>query len=200
MRYNPLNIGGIFYVIAAFQFFVFELVSEILYPGYSVANNYVSDLGATCVNPPNTTSCVVHQPSAMIFDATVFLLGLMLLAGTFLVYLGTRKRPYFIVTAVADFVILLVGVFPENTGWIHAGISLVLFLFLGVSLILAWTIIKEGNVLRYATVAFGVLTLFFNYVNIPEVGVGGVERLIVLSALSGILTIGGHLAGNDSHP
>src|SRR5579862_5868724 len=98
MRYDSLKIGGVLYVIAAFQFFVFELIAEALYPGYSVANNYISDLGATCVNPPSTASCIVHQPSAMIFDTTVFFLGLMLLVGTLFVYLGTRKKPYLIVT------------------------------------------------------------------------------------------------------
>jgi hypothetical membrane protein len=200
VRYDSLKIGGVLYIIAAFQFFVFELVSETLYPGYSVANNYISDLGATCVAPPSTTSCVVHQPSAIIFDTTVFLLGLILLVGTIFVYRGTRKKAYFIVTMVADISVLLVGVFPENTGWIHAGISIVLFLFLGISLILAWSIVK-GSVFRYLTVALGVLTLYFNYLPVPAaVGVGGDERLIVISALAGILALGGCLTGQDSSP
>jgi hypothetical membrane protein len=156
-------------------------------------------LGATCIAPPSTTDCVVHQPSATIFDTTVFLLGLMLLAGTIFVYRGTRKKPYFIVTSVADIAILLVGVFPENTGWIHAGISIILFLFIGVSLILAYTIVK-GGVFKYLAVAFGVLTLYFNYLPVPApVGVGGDERLIVISALLGILALGAYLTGLDSH-
>jgi hypothetical membrane protein len=199
LRYDSLKIAGVLYIVAVFQFFIFELVAETLYPGYSVANNYISDLGATCVNPPSTASCIVHQPSATIFDATVFILGLLLLVGTFFVYNGTRKKPYFIVTAVADIAILLAGVFPENTGWIHADISVILFLFIGISLILAWTIVKAGSVFRYLTVAFGVLTLYFNYLPVPAaVGVGGDERLIVLSALSGILALGGYLTGQNS--
>jgi hypothetical membrane protein len=198
MRYDLLKIGGVLYVIAVFQFFVFELVAETLYSGYSVSNNYISDLGATCVAPPSTASCVVHQPSATIFDTTVFLLGLILLIGTILVYHATRKKPYFITTVVADLAILFVGVFPENTGWIHAGISIILFLFLGISLILAWTISK-GSLLGYLVVAFGVLTLYFNYLPVPAgVGVGGDERLIVLSALSGVLALGGYLTGQNS--
>ena len=201
MRYSDssLKIGGVLYVIAVFQFFIFELVAETLYPNYSVANNYISDLGATCVAPPSTTSCVLHQPSATIFDATVFLLGLILLAGTLFVYRGTRKKPYFIVTVIADLAILLVGVFPENTGWIHAGISVILFLFIGISLILAWTIVKKGSVFGYLAVAFGALALYFNFVPVPvPMGVGGDERLIVLSALSGVLSLGGYLTGQDS--
>jgi len=185
------------YIIAVFQFFIFELVAETLYPGYSVANNYISDLGATCINPPSTASCIVLQPSATIFDTTVFLLGLLLLLGTFFVYYGTRKKPYFIVAAVADIAILLVGVFPENTGWIHAGISIPLFLFSGISLILAWTIVK-GSIFRYVIVAFGALTLYFNFFSISALGNGGNERLLVLSILSGILALGGYLSGQNS--
>ena len=85
LRLEPLKVAGVLYVVAAFQFFVFELVAEALYSGYSVASNYISDLGATCLNPPSTARCVVHQPSATIFDTTVFVLGLLLLAGALLV-------------------------------------------------------------------------------------------------------------------
>lgn len=198
MRYQPLKIAGVLYVVAVFQFFVFELVAETLYPGYSVASNYISDLGATCVSPPSTLSCVVHQPSARIFDTTVILLGLLLLVGTLFVYLGTRKTPYFLTAAVADLAILLAGVFPENTGWAHAIDSIILFLFIGISLLLAWTIVR-GAAIRSLMVAFGVLTLFFNFTNVPagQVGVGGQERLLVLSLLVGLLVLGGYLAGQD---
>jgi len=198
-HYHPLKIAGVLYVVAVFQFFVFELVAETLYPGYSVASNYISDLGATCVNPPSILHCVVHQPTADIFDATVFLLGLMLLAGTCFVYHGTRKKLYCVTAAVADVAILLVGLFPENTGWTHAMLSVPLFYFLGISLVLAWTI-AEVDVIRYLVVASGALTLFFNVDNAAAgtVGVGGEERLLVLSALLGLLALGGYLTGQDS--
>ncbi|MBO0838146.1 MAG: DUF998 domain-containing protein [Actinobacteria bacterium] len=199
VRYSPLKIGGVLYLIAVFQFFVFELVAETLYPGYSVARNYISDLGGACVNPPSILHCVVHQPTATIFDTTVVLLGLMLLAGTLFVYLGTRKKLYFVTSAVADICILLVGVFPEPTGWPHAILSVILFYSLGISLILAWPIAK-GNVIRYVTLAAGILTLFFNVDNAAAgtIGVGGQERLLVLSALLGLVALGGYLIGQDS--
>jgi hypothetical membrane protein len=198
LRLNTIKIGGLLYVVAVFQFFVFELVAETLYPGYSVASNYVSDLGATCVNPPSNLSCVVHQPTAAIFDATVSLMGLLLLAGACFVYRGTRRKPSLITSAVADLAILLIGVFPENTGWAHAIVSEFSFVFTGISLILAWTIVS-GRIIRYLMVAFGALTLFFTLTDVParDVGVGGQERLLVLSALVGLLTLGGYLTGRD---
>ena len=201
MRYDPLKIGGLLYIAAVSQWFVFELVAETLYQGYSVSSNYISDLGATCVPPTSTTNCVVHQPSAAIFDTTTILLGLMLLVGTFLVYLGTRKRPYLAATAVFNVAFLLVGVFPENTGRTHDLISAVAAVFAGISLILAWTIAKKG-VFRYVAVAFGIPTLFFipvKYANaLAQMGVGGEERLLVLPALLGVLALGAYLTGQDS--
>lgn len=198
---SPLKVAGVLYVVAVFQFFVFELVAETLFPGYSVARNYISDLGGACVNPPSTLHCAVHQPTAAIFDTTVFLLGLLLLAGAVFVYLGTRKKLYFLTSAVADVAIILVAVFPEPTGWPHAILSVILFYFLGISLILAWTVATRG-VIRYLVVVFGALTLFFNVDSVAAgaVGTGGQERLLVLSALVGLLALGGYLTGQESSP
>jgi len=188
---NTIKIGVLLYVVAVFQFFVLELVAETLYPGYSVASNYISDLGATCVKPPSTLSCVVRQPAAKFFDARVFTMGLLLLAGVFLVYHAARKKPYFITSALADLAILLTEVFPENTGWAHVIVGDVVFYFTGISLVLAMTIVKKG-IIRYLAMAFGALTLFFTVTDIPAglVGVGGQERLLVLSALLGLLVLG----------
>lgn len=199
-RYSPLKIAGVLYIIGVFQWFAFELVAETLFPGYSVAHDYISDLGGKCVNPPNNLHCVVHQPTATIFDATVILLGLMLLAGTVFVYLGTRKKLYSLTAAVAGLGICLVGVFPEPTGWPHAILSVILFNALGISLILAWTITRR-DVIRYLVVVAGILTLFFNWVNAlgGTIGVGGQERLLVLSGLLGLLALGGYLTGRDSN-
>lgn len=198
LRSNTIKIAGLLYVVAVFQFFIFELVAETLYPGYSVASNYISDLGATCVKPPSTLECVVHQPSASIFNATVSLMGLMLLAGAGFVYYGTRRKPYLITSAVAYVAIFLAGVLPENTGEPHLVDSFFLFPFLGVSLVLAVTIVN-GRIIRYLMVAFGAMTLFFALTEVParQVGVGGQERLLVLSALVGLLVLGGYLTGRD---
>ena len=199
LRSNTIRLGGLLYVVGVFQFLIFELVAETLYPGYSVASNYISDLGATCINPPSNLNCVVHQPTATIFDVTVSLMGLALLAGAFFVYSGTRRKPYLITSAVADVAIVLIGVFPEDTGAAHAIASEFAFLFTGISLVLAWTIV-QGRIIRYLTLAFGVLTLFFTITSVPtkDVGVGGQERLLVLSALVGLLVLGGYLTGRDS--
>jgi hypothetical protein len=58
----------------------------------------------------------------------------------------------------------------------------------------------NGALIRYMPVIFGALTLFFNIFDVPArlVGAGGQERLLVLSPLVGLLSIGGYLTGQDS--
>jgi hypothetical protein len=56
----------------------------------------------------------------------------------------------------------------------------------------------KGGVFGYLAEAFGVLTLFFTFVGVPAVGVGGGEWLLVLPALLGTLALGGYLTGQDS--
>jgi hypothetical membrane protein len=52
--------SGALFFIAATQFVLCLIIAEALYPGYSVSNNYISDLGV--------------GPSAIVFNASVFLL------------------------------------------------------------------------------------------------------------------------------
>ena len=69
MSYSRGKIAGMLFFIAATQFVLCLTISEALYPGYSVSDNYVSDLGV--------------GPSAVIFNSSVFILGLLLLVGTY---------------------------------------------------------------------------------------------------------------------
>jgi hypothetical membrane protein len=197
-RRDLARIAGVLYVVAVFQFFVFELVAETLYPGYSVSSNYISDLGATCPAPPSTVGCIVHQPSATIFDSSLISLGLLLLVATLLVYRGNRKVPYLIVSALTAVAIGLNGVFPENTGWVHAIVSEVAFWGGGISLILACRVVDRGPI-RYLLAGFGSLTLLLTLTSYPpQIGVGGEERLLVLCLLFGLATLGGYLLAGAS--
>lgn len=49
MGYSNGKVAGAFIFVAITQFILGVIVSEALYPGYSIANNYISDLG---VGPP----------------------------------------------------------------------------------------------------------------------------------------------------
>jgi hypothetical membrane protein len=65
MAYSKEKVAGMLFFIAATQFVLGLTIAEALYPGYSVSDNYISDLGI--------------GPSAVIFNSSVFLLGLLIL-------------------------------------------------------------------------------------------------------------------------
>ena len=60
MAYSREKVAGMLFFIAATQFVLGLTISEALYPGYSVSDNYISDLGI--------------GPSSIIFNSSVFLL------------------------------------------------------------------------------------------------------------------------------
>ncbi|MFX1517685.1 MAG: DUF998 domain-containing protein [Promethearchaeota archaeon] len=69
MLYSQGKVAGVLFFIAVTQFVLGLTIAEALYPGYSVSDNYISDLGI--------------GPLSIIFNSSVFLLGLLLIIGTY---------------------------------------------------------------------------------------------------------------------
>ncbi|HSD57362.1 MAG TPA: DUF998 domain-containing protein [Methanotrichaceae archaeon] len=63
------------------------ITAEALYPGYSTSQNQISDLGAT--QPPNS---IIMQPSATIFNTTMIISGLLIIATAYYIHLAFRSR------------------------------------------------------------------------------------------------------------
>ena len=61
MNYSNGKVAGTLIFVAVTQFVLGVIVSEALYPGYSISDNYLSDLGV--------------GSSSMIFNSSVFLMG-----------------------------------------------------------------------------------------------------------------------------
>ena len=74
--------AGLLFFVAGSVILMGIITAEIFYPpGYSTANSEISDLGAT--RPPDSIS---YQPSASIFNATMILGGLLILAASFFLF------------------------------------------------------------------------------------------------------------------
>ena len=78
---NYRHAAGVLLFIGAVQLVLGMHIAEFLYPGYSVSMNYISDLGATC-----RTTCIIHQPSASIFNTSVSLLGVLTLVSSYFLW------------------------------------------------------------------------------------------------------------------
>jgi hypothetical membrane protein len=69
MGYPKERLAAAVFFVAVTQFILGLAIAEALYPSYSLSGNYVSDLGV--------------GPSAIVFNSSVFLLGLLLAFGLF---------------------------------------------------------------------------------------------------------------------
>ena len=197
MPYPKGTMAGTLFFIAATQFILCLIIAEALYPSYSVSSNYISDLGV--------------GPSAIIFNASVFLLGFLILTGTYLL----RRSPNFKTLNITLLLMAIgamgVGIFTKNLTLAHGAVSSAAFFFAGLSAITSFKILPKP--LSYISMILGTITLaalaLFSTGIITSgsltsttaydsafylgLGPGGMERMIVYPALMWLAGFGGHL-------
>jgi hypothetical membrane protein len=187
--------SGVAIFVGAIQFGVLLIVSETIYSAngyaYSVSTNYVSDLGATC---PSSGSCYI-PPSALLFDSSIAILGLLILLGAYFLHGAFKWMPATVLIALTGVGALGVGLAPETTGIWHGIFSLMVFLFAGLSAIVTYRFQKRP--MSYFSVLLGVMTLIALVLFVLDVyldlGPGGMERMIVYPPLLWAIGFGGHL-------
>jgi hypothetical membrane protein len=194
-----LKIGGLLLFLGGAQFFILLIIAEAVYPGYNISTNFISDLGATC-NP----GCVIYQPSSIIFNSSVILLGILAFIGSYLVY---RKgyHPVGVLMMIASAGAIGIGLFPETFGMLHLLVSGITFFFSGLSAIISYRI--SPSPMSFVSVALGSITLvvfgiFFSasffgsgYLGL---GPGGLERVMTYSVLIWVIGIGAHFMGRSN--
>jgi len=166
-------------------------IAEQLYPNYSVSLNCVSDLGATC----HGTICKTIQPSAMIFNSTIFLAGIFVSIAAYLIRIEFNSRAFAISLALSGIGTMCVGIFPESAGHIHVLAALVAFAFGGLSAITAFAFLRP--LFSYISVLLGLMALIALALIILDedigLGAGGMERLVIYPILIWALGFGGYL-------
>lgn len=184
MAYSNGKVAGALFFIAASQFVLGLIVSEALYPGYSVSENYISDLGV--------------GPSSMIFNSSVFLMGLLLIIGAYFLQRAFNFKALtglLVMTAIGA---MGVGVFTENSGAIHHIVSLIAFLFGGLSTIFSFKLLRKPfSVIAVilGLMSLGALVLYASN-SYLGLGPGGMERMIVYPILMWGAGFGGALIGH----
>lgn len=197
MIHSNEKMAGILFFIASTQFTLGLIVAEALYPGYSLSNNYISDLGI--------------GTSSMIFNSSIFLLGLLLIIGA---YFLPRTEDFITLTVLL--VLMAIGamgagVFTKDFTAIHGAVSLMAFLFSGLSAIASFKVSKMPlsviNVIL-GLMTLGALALFAGglltsgaYTSTEPpisdlflgIGPGGMEHMIAYPALIWLFGFSGHL-------
>jgi hypothetical membrane protein len=189
--------AGTLFFIAVTQFTLGFIISEALYPSYSVHDNYISDLGV--------------GPSSLIFNSSAFLLGLLSLVATYFL----RHSPNF---KTVNMLLLLmaigamgVGVFTKDFTLAHGAMSSMAFFFGGLSAIASFKVLKKP--LSLISITLGVMTLgalalfssgiitsgsltsdvAYDSIFYLGLGPGGMERMIVYPLLIWLAGFAGHI-------
>lgn len=192
---NGSKVAGALLFVGGLQWFMIVMAAETLFPGYSVRSNDLSDLASTV--PPNTS---LIQPSAIMFNATTFLLGLMILISAVLIHRAYGERLFSVLFAVSGAAAMGVGVFPRDTGAIHGLVALVTFAASSLSAIAAYRLEKKP--LAYISVVIGVFSLIVLFSALfmggsspflLAFGRGGEERFVAYPVLLWIISFGGYL-------
>jgi len=185
MRLNDREWAGLLLFVATTQYLIIGLIiAEAVYPnppGYSVSKNAISDLGVA--------------PALQVFNPSVILLGLLVLAIAWFLFRAFRDRLLSIVAALAGVGAIAVGIFTEDFGIIHPLVSLWTFVFIALSAILTMRVVRPP--FQYISVILGVLSLIALGLYISKtylgLGPGGMERMIVYPIAVWGLAFGGYL-------
>jgi hypothetical membrane protein len=192
------RLAGTFFFVAVTQFVIGLFISEGLYGGYSLSQNYVSDLGV--------------GPTSLIFNSSVFLLGLLIALGTYFLKDASDLKTTRILLFLMALGAMGVGVFTKEFTLAHGVVSSAAFFFSALAAIATGRVLEKPFSL--ISVFLGVLTLValglfsagmvtsgsltstvaYDSVFYLGLGAGGMERMVVYPALMWLAGFSGRLA------
>ncbi len=197
MAYAREKVAGMLFFVAATQFVLGLTIAEALYLGYSMSDNYISDLGI--------------GPSSIIFNSSVFLLGLLLVIGTYFLRHISKFKTVNMLLLLMAIGAMGVGVFTKDFRTVHGGVASMAFFFGGLSALLSFKALKKPLSLIsiiLGTMTLGALVLFssgmitsgsltsneaYDSDFYMGLGPGGMEHMIVYPALMWLAVFSGHL-------
>ncbi|MDI6644897.1 MAG: DUF998 domain-containing protein [Methanobacteriaceae archaeon] len=191
---NYYKIAGIILVIAFIQFFIAVTIAETQFPGYSTAENTLSDLAGTIVPV---------EPAATIFNVSITLIGILALSAVFLILKSGGCRLFSTCLTLMAVGTIGVGIFPGYTGEIHVLFAMMTFIFgsfaalfsyrLGLNIpmvVISMLVGLNGLLIIISLFIWGDGTL--NPL-IATLGVGGTERVLAYPIILYMVALGGYL-------
>ena len=171
MIYSNAKMAGVIFFIGTTQLIFGLIIAELYYPGYNISQNYISDLGI--------------GPSAIIFNVSVFLLGLFIIFGTYFLYKVLNNNFFTFMLILIGIGCMGAGLFTDDVQPIHNIAALIIFLFGGLAAIFSYKFIKIPfkliNIIL-GLIALSALVLFATDQYL-WLGPGGMERMIVYPIL-----------------
>jgi hypothetical membrane protein len=158
---------GFFLMMGGLETLFMVQLAEILYPGYSVSQNFISDLG---VGP---------EPSRILFTVSVILFGILALVAAVMMW---QEKPCSILpalTVISAIGAIGVGLFNEHSGSLHTFLAGLAFGFGNMAALYTYRSTKAPVsyvCMIMGFVGLGSLILIGMGQNLG-LGVGGIERM-----------------------
>ncbi|MFA4861025.1 DUF998 domain-containing protein [Methanoregula sp.] len=180
MKFSKKTLAGTLIFLGAAIFLLGVIVAEGLYPRYSVTQA-ISDLGV--------------GPTAPIFNASIAIFGLLLMAGVLLLSRDGMDKTFSGLLALTGTGALCVGLFPETAGTSHLIAAVTVFLFGGITAMYSVKIFSAPwGWISFALGAVSLAALILLAGNIYlGLGFGGMERMAAYPLVLWALGTGGFL-------
>ena len=207
--HRAVHHGAALWLVAALQFILVMVIVQFAWtghPGYNLSTDYISDLGNTHCGPwPHADSRDICSPLHDLFNASIVVMGLLVILGAFLIRTGFPARRSsslgLALIAIGGIGAAGVGFSPENVNiTVHSASALIAFAIGNLSLVvLGFAMFRDTrwNGLRAYSIFSGLIgliaTLLFVRGAYVGLGVGGMERLVVAPQLLWLIVVSVHL-------
>ena len=186
--YPPGKISGLLLFVGSVQFLLGLVLAEEVYPDYRVSMT-ISSLG----RPGH---------SASIFNSSLFLEGMLVLAAAYFLHKAYSKIPVTTFFALGGLGAMGGALFPEDVYNIHLAISIVSFFAAGLTPFV--TLPLQSSPFKYLSISLGTLSFVaavilaipqvFDSVGLPY---GAVERIVAYPTLLWVIGFGSQLMNRD---
>lgn len=191
-RFNMSTLSGSFFLIGGVQWFLGILAAESWYDGYSSRIDYVSELGI--------------GPTALIYNLSVFMLGIFIVIGAFFLYKSSEKKLLPILLIIASIGCMGVGVFPGYLQPMHSIATMLAIMFGAFAAMASYS--HQTRPMSIVSLVLGLMSLVLSIIFIPYLGLptgstetflgmakGSLERWAINPILAWIIGFGGYLLG-----
>jgi hypothetical membrane protein len=190
-----LRLAGVIFFVLAAQFMLVVMLGASLAPGYDMVGGAISDLG-------------VIDETAMLFNASLLIVGAANLAGGWLFYRWHRRAWVFALFVGASVGAIGAGLFPLDTGGLHGLSALLAFLCFNLQALAVAAVVagpmRAVSLLAGAAGMVFVVLMMLGDSGMTEafgpIGHGGTERMIVYPAMLWMLGLGGYLMASGEEP
>ncbi|MCK5240138.1 MAG: DUF998 domain-containing protein [Candidatus Thorarchaeota archaeon] len=192
-KVDKTRLSGYLIFLGGLQWFLGLLAAESWTPGYSNRIDYVSELGI--------------WEMATLYNASIFILGICLLVGAYLLYQSENARLFSILLAITGIGAMGLSIFPGYAQPMHSIATLIAILFGTLAAITSFQLQKKP--MSYISLILGAMALvsviiFMPYLGLPTgstetflgMAKGSMERWAIYPILAWAISFGSYLIGS----